>query len=234
MKIRPIAPKKFKDRAQAGRLLAAQLAAYANRPDVTVLALPRGGVPVAYEIAKALKAPLDVLVVRKLGVPFQPELAMGAIASGGIRVLNKELLDYLKISRAEIEAVATRELWELERRERLYRGDRPMPEVRGRIVILVDDGIATGTTMRSAVLALKQQEPGRIIIAVPTAAQSSCDEYQAEADRIECVCLMTPEPFFAVGLWDENFAQTTDEEVRDILAASIAYHPKLEVASNGK
>ena len=231
--IRPIAPRKFKDRTQAGRLLATKLSAYANRPDVIVLALPRGGVPVAYEIAKSLKAPLDVFVVRKLGVPYQPELAMGAIASGGIRVLNEDLLRYLEISPAEIEAVATREQRELERRERLYRGGRPMAEVRDRIVILVDDGIATGTTMRSAVLALKQQQPARIIIAVPTAAQSSCDEYQADADRIQCMCLMTPEPFFAVGLWYENFSQTSDGEVRDLLASFASNQSKLLEASNG-
>ena len=232
--IRPIAQRKFKDRIQAGRLLATKLAAYANRSDVIVLALPRGGVPVAWEVAKSLKAPLDVLVVRKLGVPYQPELAMGAIASGGIRVLNEEVLRYLEISPADIEAVAAREQRELERRERLYRGGRPMPKVRDRIVILVDDGIATGTTMRSAVLALKQQEPARIIIAVPTAAQSSCDEYRSEADRIECVCLMTPEPFFAVGLWYENFDQTTDDEVREVLASSTSNNPKLEEAPHGE
>jgi putative phosphoribosyl transferase len=232
--IRQIAPRKFKDRTQAGRLLATKLSAYADRSDVIVLALPRGGVPVAYEIAKALKAPLDVLVVRKLGVPYQPKLAMGAIASGGIRVLNEDLLRYLEISPAEIEAVAAREQRELERRERLYRGGRPMAEIRDRIVILVDDGIATGTTMRSAVLALKQQQPARIIIAVPTAAQSSCDEYRADAARMECVCLMTPEPFFAVGLWYENFSQTNDDEVRDLLASLTSNRPKLVGASNGE
>jgi putative phosphoribosyl transferase len=230
--IRQIAPRKFKDRTQAGRLLATKLPAYADRSDVIVLALPRGGVPVAYEVAKALKAPLDVLVVRKLGVPYQPELAMGAIASGGIRVLNEDLLRYLEISPAEIEAVAAREQRELERRERLYRGGRPMAEIRDRIVILVDDGIATGTTMRSAVLALKQRQPARILIAAPTAAQSSCDEYRADADRIECVCLMTPEPFFAVGLWYENFSQTNDDEIRDLLASLTSNHPKLVGASN--
>ncbi|MGH8507621.1 MAG: phosphoribosyltransferase [Gammaproteobacteria bacterium] len=217
--IRPIAQTKFKDRREAGRLLATKLSAFANRSDVIVLALPRGGVPVAYEIAKSLKAPLEVFVVRKLGVPYQPELAMGAIASGGIRVLNEDLLRYLEISPVEIEAVAAREQRELERRERLYRGGRSMREVRDRIVILVDDGIATGATMRSAVSALKQQQPARIIIAVPAAAQSSCDEYQTDADRIECVCLISPEPFFAVGLWYENFSQTSDDEVRDLLVS---------------
>jgi predicted phosphoribosyltransferase len=209
--------KRFRDRTEAGRLLAEKLTGYANRPDVIVLALPRGGVPVGFEVAKALKAPLDVLIVRKLGVPDQPELAMGAIATGGVRVLNEELLKYYPIPSEEIEAVAARELHELERRERLYRDDRPAPDVRGRIVILVDDGIATGTTMRSAVEALKQQKPASVVIAVPVAAQSTCEEFRRLKDHVVFTCLSTPQPFFAVGLWYEHFPQTTDEEVRDLL-----------------
>jgi putative phosphoribosyl transferase len=205
----------FRDRNEAGRLLAGKLKAYANRPDVLVLALPRGGVPVAYEVARALNAPLDIFLVRKLGVPGHEELAMGAIASGGMRVLNEDVVHYLRVPNEAIERVARQEQQELERREREYRGDQPAPEVRGRTVILIDDGLATGSTMRAAVMALKQQQPSRIIAAVPIASESTCNEFKAVVDEI--VCALTPEPFYAVGLWYEDFSQTTDEEVRDLL-----------------
>jgi putative phosphoribosyl transferase len=208
----------FRDRREAGRLLASRLAAYANRPDVLVLALPRGGVPVAFEVARALGAPLDVFVVRKLGVPGHEELAMGAIATGGVRVLNDQVVRALRIPEYVIEAVAGKERQELARRERLYRGDRPFPDVRGRTAILVDDGLATGTTMQAAVRALRQQQAARIVVAVPLAAPETCQELSEEVDDI--VCAVTPEPFEAVGLWYEDFSQTTDEEVGDLLARS--------------
>jgi putative phosphoribosyl transferase len=207
----------FRDRAEGGRLLADELGEYANRPDVIVLALLRGGVPVGIEIARRLNLPLDVLTVRKLGVPGQPEVAMGAIASGGICVLNEDLLSYIDIPGAELEAVTKLEQEELERRERVYRGDRPAPDVRGRTVILVDDGMATGATMRSAVEALKQERPARIIIAVPVAAESTCGDFNARDGIVTCVCLETPESFIAVGLWYEQFPQLTDEEVQELL-----------------
>lgn len=205
----------FRDRADAGRVLASQLEEYAKRPDVVVLALPRGGVPVAFEVAEALNAPLDVFLVRKLGVPGHEELAMGAIASGGIRVLNRDVVRALNVPQNVIDGVAEAERRELERRERLYRGDRPRVDVRGRTVILVDDGLATGATMRAAVAALRQEDPDRIVVAVPTAAPETCDEFRDEVDEI--VCAITPEPFYAVGLWYEDFSQTTDEEVRSLL-----------------
>ena len=208
-------PTAFRDRSEAGQLLAERLVAYAGRPDILVLALPRGGVPVAYEVARALGAPLDVFVVRKLGIPGHEELAMGAIASGGVRVLNDDVVQALHIPERVIEAVAARELRELERRERAYRGDRPAPDVRDRTVILVDDGLATGSTMRAAVAALRRLGPARIVVAVPTAAPSTCEEFRREAD--ECICQITPEPFHAVGLWYQDFSQTTDDEVRDLL-----------------
>ena len=213
-------PAAFRDRTEAGQLLAERLTDYAGRPDVLVLALPRGGVPVAYEVARALVAPLDVFVVRKLGVPGHEELAMGAIASGGEYVLNDDVVEALRIPRHVIEAVSARELRELERRERAYRGDRPAPKVRGRTVILVDDGLATGATMRAAVHALRRLGPARIVVAVPTAAPSTCEEFRHEAD--ECVCNITPEPFHGVGLWYEDFSQTTDDEVRDLLKRAAA------------
>ena len=208
-------PDVFRDRTEAGRRLALRLGEYAGRPDVIVLGLPRGGVPVAYEVAQALGAPLDVFVVRKLGLPGQEELAMGAIASGGVMVLTDDVVRPLGIPSEVIDEVAERELRELQRRERLYRGGRPAPEVRGRTVILVDDGLATGSTMRAAVAALRRLGPERIVVAVPTAAPSTCEEFRHEAD--ECLCEITPDPFYAVGVWYEDFAQTGDDEVRALL-----------------
>jgi predicted phosphoribosyltransferase len=206
----------FKDRTEAGRFLAQKLGEYTNKPNVVVLALPRGGVPVAYQVAQTLKAPLDIFVVRKLGVPGYDELAMGAIASGGIQVLNSRVVDYLDISDQTIETVASREQRELERRERLYRGARPPVDVRGRTVIIIDDGMATGSTMRAAVRALRQQKPEKIIVAVPVGARETCDSFAKEVDTM-CVCAITPEPFDGVGLWYRDFAQTSDEEVRQLL-----------------
>jgi erythromycin esterase-like protein/adenine/guanine phosphoribosyltransferase-like PRPP-binding protein len=206
----------FRDRHDAGRTLAEHLRAYANRDDAIVLALPRGGVPVGYEVAEALNLPLDIFLVRKLGVPGHEELAMGAIASGGVRVLNDDVIQSLRIPEAAIDAVAAMEQRELARRERLYRGSRPAPEIRGRTVILVDDGIATGSTMRAAVEALRRLGAERIVVAVPVAAPSVCDAFQEIAD--EAVCAFTPEPFYAVGLWYEEFGQTSDDEVQQLLA----------------
>jgi putative phosphoribosyl transferase len=208
-------PRVFRDRTEAGRVLAEQLSAYADRPDVIVLALPRGGVPVGYEVAQALHAPLDVFLVRKLGVPGHEELAMGAVATGGVRVLNEQVVRALHIPEQVIDAVARWELEELARRERLYRGDRPPPEVRGRTVILVDDGLATGATMLAAVRALRQQQPARIVVAVPIASRDTCELLRDEVDDV--ICAATPDPFYAVGLWYENFEQLTDEEVRELL-----------------
>lgn len=206
----------FRDRTDAGRRLAAQLRAYANWPDVLVLALPRGGVPVAYEVARALAAPLDLCLVRKLGVPGQEELALGAIATGGTRVLNEGVVRELGIPARAIDEVAEREGRELARRERAYRGGRPESVPRGRVVILVDDGLATGATMRAAVLALRRRDPARIVVAVPVAASAICAAFRAEVDEI--VCAATPVPFYAVGAWYEEFGQTTDDEVRALLA----------------
>jgi putative phosphoribosyl transferase len=205
----------FKDRTAAGQRLAAELAAYADRSDVLVLGLPRGGVPVAFEVAKALKAPLDVFLVRKLGVPGQEELAMGAIASGGVRVLNDDIVRSLQLSPATIDRVAEKEQQELERRERLYRDDRPAPDLHGRTVILVDDGLATGATMRAAIKALRQQQPAKLVVGVPVSSSETCQEIGREVDVI--VCAETPHPFYSVGLWYNSFPQTTDEEVRDLL-----------------
>ena len=205
----------FRDRTEAGRLLAGKLKPYANRPDVVVLALPRGGVPVGFEIAKALHAALDVMVVRKLGTPGQEELAMGAITSGGVRVLNRSIVDALGIAESVIESVAAREQQELEQRERLYRGARTAPEIRDRVVILVDDGIATGATMRAAIAALRKQHPTRLIVAVPVAPRSTVRELQAEGEEV--VCVRALEPFGAIGAWYENFAQVSNEEVCELL-----------------
>jgi predicted phosphoribosyltransferase len=202
----------FKDRRGAGRKLAEQLAAYAGRPDVIVLALPRGGVPVAYEVASALAAPLDIFIVRKLGLPGHEELALGAIASGGVQVLNDEIVQTLKIPQRVIDTVAQRELAELQRREQAYRGNRSAPDVRDRTVILIDDGLATGASMRAAVAGLRALNPAEIVVAVPTAAPETCAALEPEVDRV--VCAMTPEPFYGVGRWYEDFSQTTDKEVR--------------------
>jgi predicted phosphoribosyltransferase len=215
----------FRDRADAGRQLAMKLSAYANHPDLLVLGLPRGGVPVAFEVAQALAAPLDVFLVRKLGLPGQEELAMGAIASGGVTVLNSEVVDLLRIPNQVIDAVAAQEQRELERREHIYRGDRPPPDVHGKTVILVDDGLATGATMRAAANALREQRPARIIIAVPIAAPETCDEFRAEVDEI--ICAITPEPFYAVGMWYEDFSQTTDDQVHELLARAERVQPAL-------
>jgi len=192
------------------------LTKYANRDDVLVLALPRGGVPVAFEVAHALRAPLDVFIVRKLGVPGQDELAMGAIATGGVRVLNEDVVRALGLSAKVIDAVAAREEKELERREHIYRGARTPPEVRERTVILVDDGLATGSTMRAAVAALRKQRPARIVVAVPVAAPETCEEFKTEVD--ETVCAATPRMFNGVGRWYEDFSQTSDGEVHELLA----------------
>ena len=195
--------------------MGARLARYADRSDVLVLALPRGGVPVAYEVAKQLGAPLDVFLVRKLGVPGYEELAMGAIASGGVRVINEDVVRYMDIPGEVIDLVAAGEQQEMERRERAYRDDRPLPEVKDRVLILVDDGLATGSSMRAAAQALRKQQPARIVVAVPVSAAQTCDEFRGEVDEV--VCVNTPEPFQGVGLWYEDFSQTTDEEVRELL-----------------
>jgi len=206
----------LRDRTDAGQQLAQRLTAYANRPDVIVLALPRGGVPVASEVAQALNAPLDVFLVRKLGLPDQEELAMGAIAANGVTVLNSEVVETLRIPDAVIAHVAAREQRELRRREQLYRGDRPPPDLRGKTVILVDDGLATGATMFVAAAALREQRPARIVVAVPTAAPEICDAFRDAVDEI--VCAITPTPFQAVGEWYDDFSQTSDGEVRELLA----------------
>jgi predicted phosphoribosyltransferase len=206
---------RFADRYDAGRQLADRLLEYANRADVVVLALPRGGVPVGFEIAERLRVPLEVFLVRKLGVPGQEELAMGAIASGDVRVLNVGVLLAAGVPDSEIERVAAREREELARRERMYRGDRPPVDVRGRVAILVDDGLATGATMRAAAAALRRQHPSRRVVAVPVAARDACAELRADVDEV--VCASTPEPFNAVGLWYDDFAETTDAEVQALL-----------------
>jgi putative phosphoribosyl transferase len=205
----------YRNRNEAGKYLATRLESYIDRNDVLVLALPRGGVPVAYEVAKVLRAPLDIFLVRKLGVPGHEELAMGAISTGGVRVLNPDVVDYLYIPTRVIDAVAKSELRELKRREAAYRGNRPEPNVSGKTVILVDDGLATGSTMRAAAAALRQQNPASIVVAVPVSAPQTCDEYRMGVDEI--ICAMTPEPFLGVGQWYRDFSQTTDEEVRELL-----------------
>ena len=213
----PNSERHFRDRREAGRVLAAYLAPkYRNRSDVLVLALPRGGVPVGYEVARALVAPLDVFVVRKLGVPGHEEFAMGAIASGGVRVLNEDAVQGLSIPAQVIESVAKREQAELERREREYRGDRLPPDVRDRIVILVDDGLATGATMMAAVKAVRLMQPVRVVVGVPVGSPATCRQLREEADEV--VCAVEPESFAAVGGWYADFSQTGDEEVRELLA----------------
>jgi putative phosphoribosyl transferase len=208
-------PRPFHDRTEAGRLLASKLLRFANRSDLLVLALPRGGVPVAFEVANALRAPLDVFLVRKLGVPGHEELAFGAIATGGMRVLNEDVVHSMRLSREQIEIAVAREQAELARRERSYRGDRPPPNPAGLCVILVDDGLATGATMLAAARALRQENPKQIVVAVPVAASATCNEFRPEVDDV--ICAVTPEPFHAVGLWYEDFSQTTDQQVRDLL-----------------
>ena len=208
--------RRFRDRVDAGRELARHLGDHADSDDVIVLGLPRGGVPVASEVARALGVPLDVFVVRKLGVPGHDELAMGAIASGGVRVVNRDVVEAAGISLDQLDRAVERESRELERRAGAYRGERPPPEVAGKTVILVDDGLATGSTMRAAVEALKQQGAGRIVVAVPVAARQTCEELSRHVDEIVCAC--TPEPFYAVGLWYDDFSQTGDDEVRQLLS----------------
>lgn len=208
----------YQNRAEAGKELAKHLKEYANREDVLVLALPRGGVPVAFEVANGLHAPLDIFLVRKLGVPGHEELAMGAIATGGVRVLNEDVVGYLDIPSDVIDAVASDEERELDRRQQLYRGNRPPPDVRARTIILIDDGLATGSTMRAAAKALRKQQPARVVVAVPVSAPETCDEFRMEVDEI--ICAAMPEPFQGVGLWYEDFSQTTDQEVRDLLEKS--------------
>lgn len=209
----------FKDRTEAGRTLAERLMRYANRSDTLVLGLPRGGVPVAFEVARTLNAPLDVVIARKLGVPGQEEFAMGAIASGGVTVFNEEIMEQLNISAESLQAVIARETEELERREVMYRGGQSPLDVSGRIVILIDDGLATGSTMQAAIAALKNQA-FRLVVAVPVAAQQTCEELRAIVD--ELICATTPEPFYGVGQWYENFSQTTDEEVQRLLKKAQA------------
>jgi putative phosphoribosyl transferase len=214
----------YGDRREAGRELAEHLRSYAGREDAIVLALPRGGVPVGYELAEALGLPLDVFVVRKLGTPGHRELAMGAIASGGVRVLNEEVTDSLRIGKEDIDRVAREEEQELRRRDALYRGERPMPSLKDRVAILVDDGLATGSSMRAAVQAVRQLGPSRVVVAVPVGASETCHDLRALADEV--VCGRTPYPFSAVGQWYRNFDQTTDEEVRHLLSGQsrLSHH----------
>jgi putative phosphoribosyl transferase len=206
---------RFEDRREAGRYLASKLTKYDDREDALVLGLPRGGIPVAFEVAHVLHLPLDVFLVRKLGVPGHEELAMGAISTGEVRVLNQDVINQLSIDEKTIDRVARQEMQELHRRQEAYRGDRPEPQIEGRTVILVDDGLATGATMMAAVTALRQQNPAGIVVAVPTASQEICSHIEKYVDEV--VCAITPDPFWGVGLWYENFEQTTDAEVRKLL-----------------
>jgi predicted phosphoribosyltransferase len=212
--VRPI----FHDRVEAGRRLGLELSKYSGHDNLLVLGLPRGGVPVAHQVARALHAPLDIFLVRKLGVPGQEELAMGAIASGGTVVLNQEVVRQIPDANRFIDEVRLREQRELERRERAYRGDRPQPQRRGQTVILVDDGLATGASMRAAAKALRAEQPARVVVAVPVAARETCDSFRDLVDEV--VCVATPEPFYAVGMWYEDFSETTDEEVRELLGTA--------------
>jgi predicted phosphoribosyltransferase len=207
---------RFRDRVHAGRELARRLAQYSHRPGVLVLGLPRGGMPVAVEVARALGAPFDVWLVRKLGVPGHEELAFGAIAQGGVQVLNDALIAELDLPLSVVERVAARERAELERRDALYRGSRPFPVVQDRVVILIDDGLATGATMEAAVIALRRLHPARIVVAAPVGARETCDRLSGIGDEV--VCAATPDPFDAVGAWYDDFRQTTDDEVRALLA----------------
>ena len=205
----------FRDRRDAGKKLAQKLTGYAGRKDVVILALPRGGVPVAYEVSQALQVPMDVFIVRKLGWPGHEEMAIGAIASGGVKVLNEDIVRYLKLPKDLIHAVAQRELRELERRERAYRGNHPSLELKDRTVIIVDDGLATGASMRAALLGVRAHAPAQVIVAVPTAALETCEALKPEVDQM--ICATTPEPFYGVSRWYQDFSQTTDEEVRILL-----------------
>jgi putative phosphoribosyl transferase len=219
-------PDRFADRREAGIELARRLEHYRDRPDAIVLALPRGGVPVAFEIGEALHVPLDIFVVRKIGMPGQPEFAIGAIASGGVRVLSDDVIRWYGVTQAAVDAIARDELAELERREREYRRGRPFPDLRHRVVILVDDGLATGSSMKAAVRAVRQHDPSSVVVAVPVGAPSTCDEFTRIADEV--VCARMPEPFSAVGLWYRNFSQTTDEEVRELLERHAAHQLRRE------
>jgi putative phosphoribosyl transferase len=207
---------RFRDRIEAGRLLAERLRAYEGRDDTVVLALPRGGVPVGHEVARALGAPLGVFVVRKVGVPGHEELAMGAIASGGVILLNEGLVQRLGLGQEQLERAVARELAELHRREQAYMGGRDQPDLEGKTVILVDDGLATGSTMRAAALAVRRLDPARIVVAVPVAAPETCEQFNDVVD--ETICVLTPRPFHAVGMWYEDFSETSDDEVRRLLA----------------
>lgn len=214
----PFWSQQFADRADAGRVLAAELSDYVGRDDVIILALPRGGVPVAYEVARELDAPLDVFLVRKLGVPGREELAMGAIATGGGLVFNRDVVQLAGLDESQIEPVIERERAELRRRERAYRDDLAPPDLHDRTVILVDDGLATGATMRAAIDAIEQQEPVRLVVAVPVAPAETCREIAGDVDEI--ICLLQPEPFLSVGTWYADFSETTDDDVRELLARS--------------
>ena len=215
MRVEPHVPVRFADRRHAGAVLARHLDMYRGRSDLVVLALPRGGVPVAFEVASALKAPLDVLVVRKLGAPGHPEFAIGAITGGGVKVLDEDFIAANRIPALVLDAIVQREQAEVVRRERAYRANRPPLTIAGRVVIVVDDGLATGSTMRAAVLALRQQRPAGVVVAVPVGSRQACDALNEVADQV--ICPLTPEPFSAVGLWYADFSETTDEEVRSLL-----------------
>jgi putative phosphoribosyl transferase len=225
-------PRRFTDRYEAGRLLAQELRAYAERPDVLVLALPRGGVPVGYEIARELKVPLDVLVVRKLGVPFQPELAMGAVASGGVRVLNDNLVRELNIDASEIEQATVEARREVERREKAYRGGGALPELKGTIVLLVDDGLATGATMRAAVEVVRKLGASKIVVAVPVAPAEAVEDFRPITEDV--CCLSTPASFYAIGLWYKNFPQLADAEVQDLLRQSREAQSQEQAAATSR
>ena len=215
VKVKSMAGRLFRNRSEAGERLAQALQTYAGGTDVLVLALPRGGVPVGFEVAKALGAPLDVMPVRKLGLPGQEEFAMGALAEGDVVVLQPDVLSQLGVSQERLDEVVRRESIELSRRKTLYRGTRSPPPLQGKVAILVDDGLATGYTMRAAVAAVRKHLPARLVVAVPVGARDSCDTLRREADEV--VCLEIPEPFYAVGLWYEDFGQTSDQEVIDLL-----------------
>ncbi|MEA2295844.1 MAG: hypothetical protein QOE86_3483, partial [Solirubrobacteraceae bacterium] len=224
--------RRFRNRVKAGRELAERLSQYAGRDDVIVLGLPRGGVPVAFEVARALSAPLDVYLVRKLGVPGHEEMAMGAIATGGTRVLNKQLIESLDIPPEWIEAIDAKERRELERRDRLYRGDRPPPDIAGNTVIVVDDGLATGSTMVAAVHAIRQDDPAKIVVAVPVADPDVCEGLRKLADEV--VCLSTPRPLRSVGSWYDDFSQLTDEDVREMLVLAPNRPPARQLEGVGQ